>query len=302
MMLALPNPCHFEALRPLRKPAGQDAAYQATLCAIVGDILHEPAKNARRIAQRAVYEAQRSYAVWQTLHKASPAQALALAETMQLGHLDEIVEYLQQVNRGVVITTLHAGDYLLALLKLRHRLSADRQIYILRKKGPSTLETQVFQHFGSLTHPVNVIRHTDRRTLEVVRALRAGHVVVALFDLPGTYGQTMEVEFLARAMQLVSGPATLATLGQADILPLVCHASRQHRLGRFLAPIGAAQLHAPKDTTAQRNRIGQQLCHIGSAHISHYPEQWQHWFHVPQMLLQTSAAANPDHPQIATRG
>lgn len=297
-MLVQPTRRNFQYLQACCGPAEADAAYHAALSAIVGDILHEPAGNARRIARRAVFEAKRSYAVWQALHQASPAQALTLAETVQLEHLDDIVDYLNKGSRGVVITTLHAGDYLLALLKLRQRLTADRQIYILRKKDASTLEARVFQHFGSPSRPVNVIRHTERRTLEVVRALRAGHLLVALFDLPGTFGQTMEVEFLARPMQLVSGPATLAALGQADVLPLVCHASQSHRKGAFLAPIRATHLHAQQDTTAQRNTIGRQLCHIGSTHISHYPEQWQHWFHVPQMLSYAPAASGPDDPHV----
>lgn len=251
--------------------------YVDSLSQIIGLLLREPQQRATKIAIATKNEAKRSQKIWHLLAKMTPAQAKQLASQIAFKHLPQIAEYLNATQRGVVFTGLHAGDYLLALLKLRSHLTTPRHIYVLRRKEASELESLVFSHFDDTDIPIKVIRHGDKRTLSVIRALRKGHFVTALFDLPHSYGKTAELNFLDYPMQMVTGPAELAVLGHADVLPFTSSCHKGQSRAQFEQPIRAATVIA----TAQK------LCDLGSNYIYKNPEQWQHWFHVPEMLGET---------------
>ena len=252
----------------------QNERYIASLSKIIGFLLREPHQRANKIALATANEARRSQQVWRLLANMDPAQARSLADQIAFTHLKQIAEYLNATQRGAIFTGLHAGDYLLALLKLRNHLTTPRHIYVLRRKEASDLETQVFSHFDDTDIPIKVVRHGENKTLSVIRALRQGHFVTALFDLPGSFGKTAEMQFLEHPMQMVTGPAELAVLGRADLVPFTSSFDGGNSRARFEQPIRASTV----DQTAQ------DLCNLGSNYIYRHPEQWQHWFHIPEML------------------
>jgi len=258
----------------LRKMKSEHDVYLDSLSQIIGAVLREPQRRAREIAKATTNESNRSRQVWRSLSKMSSTQAKLLAAEIKFDHLPQIADYLNASDRGVVFTGLHAGDYLLALLKLRSQLTTPRHIYVLRRKAASELEARVFSHFDDSDIPIKVIRHGENRTLSVIRALRKGHFVTALFDLPQSYGKTAEVKFLDQPMQMVTGPSELAVLGHADILPFTSDYLRGQSRARFEPPIRAVTV---KETA-------QKLCDLGSQFIYKSPDQWQHWFHIPEML------------------
>ncbi|XOV88608.1 MAG: hypothetical protein ACFHX7_01720 [Pseudomonadota bacterium] len=210
---------------------------------------------------------------WQTLAAANQATAVQLAETLQTRGLADVAAYINRSSRGVVVTTLHGGDYLLALLRLRLALGNRRRILVVRKKAPSKLEKAVFDRIGQGTD-LEVVRHEEKRAIRLVRALRQGHLVVALFDLPASYGPTAEVSLLGQSMHLVRGPAELAVLGEADIIPMVAWRNGPLPHMACLPPLRPAAVE-----TACR-----QLAEIATGYILAQPAQWQHWFHIPEML------------------
>ena len=59
--------------------------------------------------------------------------------------------------------------------------------------------------------------------MTAVRALRRGDIVVVLYDLPRQFGRTVAVDFFGRHAQVVRGPAEIAVLGRADVLPMFTH-------------------------------------------------------------------------------
>ena len=107
-----------------------------------------------------------------------------------------------------------------------------------------------------------------------MRALRKGHFVTALFDLPRSFGKAAEFQFLDHAMQMVTGPSELAVMGHADLVPFTSNFYSGQSSACFEQPIRATTV----EHTAQK------LCDVGSNYIYRNPEQWQHWFHVPEML------------------
>lgn len=252
-----------------------DDPYLVSLTALISRILHEPERRARSIALGAIDENERSRRLWQRLAAAPQEEAFALARDVNAPDLWQIANFIGRSPRGVVVTTIHGGDYLLGLLRLRLALgSNEKRILIVRKKEASDIETGVFSQFTLDDRPVEVVRHAENRALNLIKALRQGHIVVALFDLPASYGPTIEVCFLGESMHLVRGPAELAQLGRADVVPMCCARVAGQSNAFFHAPI------RPRTTSA----TSQALAAIASRHIITFPRQWQHWYHVPEML------------------
>jgi lauroyl/myristoyl acyltransferase len=251
-----------------------DESAIAPLAHLIGNILHEPRPRARDIALDTLREGGRSQLTWNRLAAASPTAAVDMAQAVRSSQFDQIADFVDRSERGILVTSIHGGDYLLGLLKLTSLLRRQRQILVVRRRSASDVEERVFRQFSCGRHTVAIIRHGEGRTLQLIRALRRGEIVVALCDLPGSYGPTTEVQFLGHTMRLVNGPAELARLGQADIIPVTCSRSVHGAMATCHSPI--------------RNRAVDETCQllarIAEDHIRQFPRQWQHWFHVPEML------------------
>ncbi|MCB1691989.1 MAG: hypothetical protein KDI19_04440 [Pseudomonadales bacterium] len=249
------------------------------LAALVGALMHEPRREALAIANGAAQEMRRSLALWQTLARSSRAQARRIADEVEAPELPELAAWMDRSTRGILVTSIHGGEYLAGLLKLRHALRTPRDIYIVRKLAASETERAVFSHFSQRGNDVIVVRHNERRSVGLVKALRRGHIVVALHDLPRSYGPTSDVPFLGQTMAMVKGPAELALLGNADIVNVHSFRSgRRRRLGCY-SPV------RPRDTIS----TCETLARLATQHISRYPSQWQHWIHVPEMWQSAHA-------------
>ena len=138
-----------------------DDRYIEYLSQVIGLVLREPSQRANEIAIATANEARRSQEIWRKLSTMNASQAKELADRIDFTHLTQIADYLNTSQRGAIFTGLRAGDYLLALLKLRSRLTTPRNIYVLRRKAASNLEARVFSHFDDTDIPIKVVRHGD---------------------------------------------------------------------------------------------------------------------------------------------
>lgn len=198
--------------------------------------------------------------------------------------VQRVVNYLNSHQRGLVIATIHMGDYLAAFLTLSRSISGDRQVYIVRNKNWSSEEERLMRRFQSKQLSVVVIRHDPASARKVIRQLRRGNIVILLFDLSEICGGTTTVRFLGRPMKIVRGPAELALLGWADILPIMCHFDDQGTPVAEAFPVIRPSAAKKQKLTESTQQITQQLIDIADRHIRKYPEQWHHWPLIPQML------------------
>jgi lauroyl/myristoyl acyltransferase len=189
--------------------------------------------------------------------------------------------YLHDSPRGIVIATIHMGDYLEGLRQLRLVAPPGRPIYVLRRRGTDEREQRAFDRVGG--SGLTVVRSGRDSLTTVVRALRHGAMMVALYDLPARYARTVPVVFFDRPAAFVRGPAELAVLGDADVLPLLCHYDAALTAIASAAPVVAAA-PVPRDRTARTASLTQHLCSLAEAHIRAYPSQWGHWSLIDELL------------------
>lgn len=248
------------------------------LAGLVSVVLHEPVRRAEQIILDNLIERKRSLDTWHRLAALSQERAIAMASSLSAPDFPAIADFIDRNNRGTLVTTFHGGDYLLGLLNLRSLLKSDKTITIVRKKEQSEIERGVFSHFNREGNEIEVVRHGRHQTIRLIRRLRAGQVVVALHDLPASYGPTIDTPFLGVNMHMVKGPASLAVMGRADVVALGHYRCRERSHACAIEPIRSTSIAM----------IRRRLAHSAESIVREFPEQWLHWFHLPELIDPTA--------------
>lgn len=179
--------------------------------------------------------------------------------------------------QGIVLTTLHMGDYLVALLRLLLHC-ADRPLVIVRRRPPERIEEQAFAHLRACGIDFAVLRTAGRHSAHrLIRTLRGGGVAIVLFDLPPTYGDADPVHFFGRSCHWVRGPVACAATARAALLPFFAYRDGETERCDVLEP-----LLPPRRGATQP--VVQQLVHHAERYIARYPDQWLHWERFEAML------------------
>lgn len=191
-------------------------------------------------------------------------------------------DYLSACPRGVLVATIHLGDYLEGLRQLGPAMSTTKRVLVIRRRAWSEIEERAFARLASRQVALTVVRAGDGA--QAVRALRNGDIVVVLYDLPRRFGRTVEVGFFGRRAHVVRGPAELAVLGHADVLPLFTHYDADGVSVTVAQPVIAATASRRYERAARIATITQRLCTMAEREICAHPSQWSHWSLVRELI------------------
>lgn len=246
-------------------------------------VLDEPTHVARNLAMRWTSSSRGSYTRWLRYSKANSTTIIKLADELKNQDVESLVKFLNfHRSKGVVLTTIHMGDYLIALLCILKGLK-NRKIFIVRRKEEDAVEAGAFSHIASVGIDFEVIRINEPQIgIKIFRRLKAGHVVIMLFDLSHRFGETVRINFMGKAMNWVRGPADMAAKSEAFLVPIVSY---------FEGCRAVCNVHgvlAPSKATNIQNLV-QNLANVAEPYVKTYPEQWVQWSEVPRMLSDTSA-------------
>ena len=108
-----------------------------------------------------------------------------------------------------------------------------------------------------------------------------------LYDVPSRFGRAVSIEFFDRSANVVCGPAELAVLGRADIVPIFTHyddsgASRVEAMPVLPARSLRQESKAARD--ARVVAITQRLWSLAEQQIRRYPAQWAHWLWIRELV------------------
>ncbi|HTL00330.1 MAG TPA: lysophospholipid acyltransferase family protein [Pseudomonadales bacterium] len=239
------------------------------------ELLGESAASARRLIHDWFFYRHLESESWLGARRQKPGMLLDAAR---------IGGYLDASPRGVLVATIHLGDYLEGLRQLRLAVSVPKPVLVVRRRAWSEIEARAFARIASSDLPMTVVRTGDGAAMSVVRALRRGDIVVALYDLPRQFGGTVEVDFFGRRAQFVRGPAEIAVLGHADVLPLFTHYDADGVSVAEAQPVIAAAPCRASERAARTQAIAQRLCALAQRQIRAHPSQWSHWTFVRELL------------------
>ena len=214
--------------------------------------------------------------------------------------------YLSRCPRGVVIATIHLGDYLEGLRQLLGRVG-QRQVFVVRRKAWSELEQRAFARIAPKGLAWTVLRTGRGAAATAVRELRRGNVLIVFFDLPRAFGPTVEVDFFGHRASFVRGPAEIALFGGADILAAFTHYAESGGSVVEAMPVIGARPSSRNTRARQVEEISQQLCKWAEQRIRRHPTQWANWLWIRELLMKSVerqrdvAAMSPDPGIVKTQ-
>ncbi|HJN52372.1 MAG: hypothetical protein QGI68_19555 [Pseudomonadales bacterium] len=254
------------------------------LARLIQKIMGESPAQAKQISADWMLYRQLSRRCWQSMADSSYSRVRSNALTSLFPHKSQVVRYIQNCDRGVLIASIHMGDYLHGLLHLCLSASSRREVFILRNRSWTIQEERAFQKFSNAGVTVTVLRRHRNVAIQAVRQLRRGNIVVALYDLSSQWGSTTRVTFFDHEMALVRGPAELAILAKADILPIMFHYATDGTPVIDSFPVYRSPPLRSVSLEATAQQVTQHLVTQAEWQIRQFPGQWHHWHLLPAML------------------
>jgi lauroyl/myristoyl acyltransferase len=238
------------------------------------ELLGEPADAARRLLFDWFFYRQLEAVSWRS---GSNGRATLL-------DAERVGAYVDTCPRGIIVATIHLGDYLEGLRQFRLAAKWTKRVFVIRRTARSAIEDRAFARIASANVDLTVLRAGRGAAATAVRALRRGHVVIVLFDLPDRFGRTIEVELLGKPAHVVRGPAELALLGDADVLPIFTHYDECGVSIVEAAPVIAARPTQRAVRGVRLRDVARQLWRLAEARIRADPAQWANWLDVGEMF------------------
>lgn len=271
MLSARPTPMSALALRGLYQgkmllrpclpgPRRRDDA-SALLISL---LLKEPLARARVLLRR--------HGLVQETLRLRQQQALGVNGSPQWPDREAYRAWLRRNPGSRVLVTLHMGHYREAYHWLAAEAEPGRRVISLQRELD---DTSRHLHQVDPRHHYQVLGQQSATSAAVVAALRAGNTTLAILcDLGPRFGDTEPVSLFGFPAHLVRGPALLAILGKAPLLPFVM-VSCNGRDCLTLAPAISPTLQ-PGETLAQGvRRITTSLAQCLERWVRMAPEQWR---------------------------
>jgi KDO2-lipid IV(A) lauroyltransferase len=245
----------------------------------LGDTVSAPER--ARIAQGVFVNLGRNAVEWLRLPRLSPARLQALVEAQGLEHLRQALAG----GRGAIVITAHFGNWELIPLYLR-TLGFEGGVLARPLRYP---EYELF--LVSLRRRRGVATFARGSVKDVARALRANQIIGLLPDQDVDSLEGIFVPFFGRPAYTPVGPAALALMTGAPIVP--CFLLRQGRGFRLViepplaAPAADGRPEALRALTEDWSRVVE-------SYVRRYPDHWA-WMHRRWKTAppEASAAAAP---------
>lgn len=231
---------------------------------VIGLLLQEPQARARALLKA---HALQSELIYRRLRDetAGPGQFLWTERP-------DYREWLRRNPGSRVLVTLHMGNFLGAFRCLAAQAESGRQVLSLQRE---------LQHDLSGLHNVDprlrhqVLPRTPSTSAKAVAALRAGNTTLAILcDLSASHGDTVTVAFFGFPARLVRGPALLAILGRAPLIPFVTF-ERNGRDFIHMAPEMPGALQPGESLAEGVRRLTGMLVALMERWIRLAPTQWR---------------------------
>lgn len=250
--------------------------YTTTHINLISKYLHEPANRVERILNRNTLETKLMDHRRNTV--LTQRQLAAHDSRFRISRLEQYQRFLEIDQGSRVITSFHLGDYIYSIGHLMSLEPRMRNALLMRQQSCGFENSNnILRQAGDRSWPRSAHILSNKPPLrQLTSQLRAGGTSLVLFcDLPENYGETVNVTFLGRPARFPKGPATLAVLGRAPILPVITYFDGEY----FQIHIGDLINTTPIDGENPDQscaRITQQLVNFFEPVFLKYPEQWRY--------------------------
>lgn len=220
-----------------------------------------------------------------------------ISERVRVDGLERLRAELAK-GRGVLLLTGHIGNWEIALRRLSIEAPGRFHPLIRRIKSPAVNDF-VDRHRREFGKGASILADLGPKPL--IRALRAGDVLIVLLDQNAGQEEGVFTPFLGRPAATYTSLARLSLLTNLPVFPSVCHRKPDGRFQiRILAPIPPEPDLVTEEAVSRMTfRYSQAL----SAFVHEHPEQWI-WMHrrwktrppeeLPRQTEKSESLVGPD--------
>jgi len=192
-------------------------------------------------------------------------------------------------SRPILLVTIYMGNFPLSFLKLISSVDIERQVYIFKVNPKSANEERLFSLYHRASQYVHPLRLGEHGGKKAFFELRKGNIVAMMIDAEVRVTSREKVAFLNQSCNMQSGPATLAYLSKATILPVVNYTNGHgQQVVRIEKPIASQKLLTDSSHKEAIARITQELASTMENWIHMAPEQVQRWPSIAQIMAQNA--------------
>jgi lauroyl/myristoyl acyltransferase len=259
---------------------------------IIGVLLSEPERRVTRLLVQQQHMTALFYC-WRLAHYQTRITDNAYLSRFIWPEESAYQRMVHKNQESRVLVTIHMGDFVGAMKRIARHASPERSVTTLQREQDSPALRRQFQGGKGQHH---VLLHGQYDPVQIVARLRQGnHTLNILYDLGDDFGETTEVDFFGCRARFVKGPALLAIMGKARILPFVTFEEYGSSFIEMQAEIDATPAHGERlDIACQR--ITQQLARLAEAWIRRHPEQWKFLPELPRYLDRQSPSVFSQQP------
>ncbi|MFT7128304.1 MAG: hypothetical protein ACI89U_000410 [Gammaproteobacteria bacterium] len=215
----------------------------------------------------------------------SHAESMSFSNSIIMHDEHLLRNFVDSCSAGIVLQTIHMGDYLHCILKILSIISR-RKVLIVRKKEWSREEGIAFAKISATGHEVLTIRHGPTAAKSVVGELRKGSIAVLLYDLSKRWGKTLPVNIFDNQLYWVSGPLQMALLAKSCVIPFYTF----EKEGVHICELGSVRDYRNVDhkRSVLLHREMQYFANTAESYIRDHVVQWDHWNLVPEMHINNT--------------
>jgi len=267
---------HLNTCKSVLAKKFRSQSYPRELINTLSKFLHEPAVKVKSLLESSALETRLIDSRRNT--PLSRRQLLAHQARFEIAKLNQYQQFLRDHQGSRIIASFHLGDYIYGINHLMALEPRDRNALVMRQQSCSFENSHnVLSQLGERAWPRSSHIISNRPQLrELTGQLRQGNTSLVLFcDLPESYGETVKVSFLGRPARFPKGPALLAVLGRAPLLPVINIFDGE----KFIIHIGNLIDSSSVEGEGQEQylaRITQELINVFEPLFLKYPEQWRY--------------------------
>lgn len=229
-----------------------------------------PRADARRLAGENAYHGLLFQMEWLAL--GSRSLRGLLADAKRVGTCDDAALRWIAAQKGAVIATLHMGPYALALAWLFHRYFRGREVIIVKTRTSDADEMRALARLEQLEVRVSLMAPTEPSEFHrLLKRVRAGAILIALVDLPQSYGHSVETHLLWTPARIAAGAADIAALCNVPLL--LFRTEAQGGIDR----VAVDDLLEVSSVKADRDRAIETIASFITTAVRRHPEQWHMW-------------------------
>lgn len=176
------------------------------------------------------------------------------------------------------------GNFPLGFLKLMATVKNDRKVFAFKVNEQSANEQALFAMFQTTTQDIEPLRVAENGGKRAFLELRKKNVVAMMVDAEVHVQSRKAVSFLNHNCLMQSGPAVLAALTKAVILPIINYEDSSGRLVVQVEPTIDPNQYARLSNDDAVSRLTQRIADIMEKWVRIDPSQVQRWPSIVETL------------------